>query len=36
MSADLIEAAIAAMAKAYAPYSDFPVGAAVRGASGSI
>jgi len=36
MSADLIEAAIAAMAKAYAPYSNFPVGAAVRGASGSI
>ncbi len=36
MSADLIEAAIAAMAKAYAPYSGFPVGAAVRGASGRI
>ncbi|GAB4358650.1 MAG: cytidine deaminase [Kiloniellaceae bacterium] len=36
MSADLIEAAIAAMAKAYAPYSNFPVGAAVRGASGRI
>ena len=36
MSADLIEAAIAAMAKAYAPYSNFPVGAAVRGANGSI
>jgi len=36
MSADLIEAAIAAISKAYAPYSNFPVGAAVRGASGSI
>lgn len=36
MSADLIEAAVAAMANAYAPYSNFPVGAAVRGASGRI
>ena len=36
MSADLIEAAVAAMDKAYAPYSNFPVGAAVRGASGTI
>ncbi|MGF1628644.1 MAG: cytidine deaminase [Kiloniellaceae bacterium] len=36
MSADLVEAAIAAMAKAYAPYSAFPVGAAVRGASGAV
>lgn len=36
MSADLIEAAIAAMANAYAPYSNFTVGAAVRGASGRI
>lgn len=36
MSADLIEAAVAAIAKAYAPYSSFPVGAAVRGASGRI
>jgi len=36
MSADLVEAATAAMAKAYAPYSNFPVGAAVRGASGSV
>lgn len=36
MSADLTKAAIAAMAKAYAPYSSFPVGAAVRGASGRI
>lgn len=36
MSADLIEAAIAAMANAYAPYSNFSVGAAVRGASGRI
>lgn len=36
MSADLVEAAIAAMAKAYAPYSNFPVGAALRGAGGGI
>jgi len=36
MSADLVEAAIAAMAKAYAPYSNFSVGAAVRGASGAV
>jgi cytidine deaminase len=36
MSADLVHAAIAAMAKAYAPYSKFPVGAAVRGASGAV
>jgi len=36
MSADLIDAAVAAMAKAYAPYSNFPVGAALRGASGTI
>jgi cytidine deaminase len=36
MSADLIEAAIAAMAKAYVPYSSFPVGAALRGAGGGI
>jgi cytidine deaminase len=36
MSADMIEAAIAAMAKAYAPYSNFPVGAAVRGAGGAV
>src|SRR3546814_19595545 len=36
MSIDLVEAAIAAMAKAYAPYSNFPVGAAVRGASGRV
>lgn len=36
MSADLVEAAIAAMAKAYAPYSNFSVGAAVRGASGTV
>lgn len=36
MSVDLVEAAIAAMAKAYAPYSNFPVGAAVRGASGKV
>jgi cytidine deaminase len=36
MSADLIEAAVAAMAKAYAPYSNFSVGAAVRGSSGRV
>ena len=36
MSADLVQAAIAAMAKAYAPYSHFAVGAAVRGASGTV
>ncbi len=36
MSADLVEAAIAAMDKAYAPYSKFSVGAAVRGASGAV
>lgn len=36
MSADLIDAAIAAMKKAYAPYSKFPVGAALRGASGAV
>jgi cytidine deaminase len=36
MSADLIEAAVAAMSKAYAPYSNFSVGAAVRGASGRV
>ena len=34
--ADLVEAAIAAMDKAYAPYSKFSVGAAVRGASGAV
>ncbi len=36
MSTDLIEAAIAARTKAYAPYSNFSVGAAVRGASGAV
>jgi cytidine deaminase len=35
-SADLFDAARAAMAKAYAPYSNFPVGAAIRGAGGGI
>ena len=33
---DMIEAARRAMERAYAPYSDFPVGAVVRGASGLL
>ena len=33
---DLVDAAIAVRAKAYAPYSNFPVGAAVRSAEGGI
>ena len=36
MSDDLIEAALAAMSKAHAPYSKFSVGAALRGASGAV
>ncbi len=32
----LLEAALAARERAYAPYSHFPVGAAVRGASGRV
>lgn len=36
MSADLVKAATEAMGKAHAPYSGFPVGAAVRGASGAV
>lgn len=36
MSRDLFEAATAAMAKAYAPYSKFPVGAAIRTADGRV
>ncbi|MEP1517475.1 MAG: cytidine deaminase, partial [Nitratireductor sp.] len=36
MSHDLYEAAVAAMAKAHAPYSRFPVGAAIRTADGRI
>lgn len=36
LSAELAEAARAAMARAYAPYSGFAVGAAVRGAGGGI
>lgn len=36
MSHDLFEAARAAMAKAYAPYSKFPVGAALRTEDGRI
>ena len=36
MSADLLAAARAARANAYAPYSHFAVGAAVRAASGAI
>ena len=33
---DLFEAALAARARAHAPYSRFPVGAAVRTASGAV
>lgn len=33
---DLYEAAMAAMARAHAPYSGFPVGAAIRASSGKI
>ena len=33
---DIIEAARRTMERAYAPYSDFPVGAVVRGASGKL
>lgn len=36
MSDDLLEAARDAAAKAYAPGSNFPVGAAIRGASGKV
>ena len=36
MSRDLFEAATKAMAKAYAPYSKFPVGAAIRTVNGRI
>jgi cytidine deaminase len=36
MSQDLFEAALAARAKAYAPASNFSVGAAVRGQNGKI
>lgn len=36
MSGDLIDTALAAMKKAYAPYSNFPVGAALRAASGAV
>jgi cytidine deaminase len=36
MSHDLFEAARSAMAKAYAPYSKFPVGAAIRTEDGRI
>jgi cytidine deaminase len=36
VSRDLFEAARAAMAKAYAPYSKFPVGAAIRTEDGRI
>lgn len=36
MSTDLIAAAKEAAARAYAPYSQFRVGAAIRGASGAI
>lgn len=33
---ELIRAALEAQQRAYCPYSDFPVGAALRGASGKI
>ncbi|MBU1313582.1 cytidine deaminase [Pseudorhizobium marinum] len=36
MSHDLFEAARAAMSKSYAPYSKFPVGAAIRADDGKI
>jgi cytidine deaminase, homotetrameric len=36
MSQDLFEAARDAMAKAYAPYSKFPVGAAIRADDGKV
>lgn len=36
MSRDLFEAARAAMAQAYAPYSKFPVGAAIRTEDGGV
>ena len=36
MSHDLFDAAKAAMAKAYAPYSKFPVGAAIRTEDGRV
>lgn len=36
MAQDLFEAARAAMGKAYAPYSKFPVGAAIRADDGKI
>jgi cytidine deaminase len=36
MSDDLLDAARAARARAYAPYSDFKMGAAVRTRSGQI
>jgi cytidine deaminase len=33
---ELFDAAVLAMSRAYAPYSNFPVGAAVRSASGAV
>jgi cytidine deaminase len=33
---DLLDAALAAQANAYAPYSEFPVGAALRAPSGAV
>ncbi len=36
MSSDLFEAATEAMKKCHAPYSNFPVGAAIRSPSGNI
>ena len=36
MAEDLVTLAIAAMERAYAPYSNFPVGAALRAQSGAV
>lgn len=36
MAEDLVAQAIAAMARAYAPYSNFPVGAALRAENGAV
>ncbi len=36
MAEDLVTQAVAAMQRAYAPYSNFPVGAALRAESGAV